>query len=116
MAVDTEKMDFRIYNKVGGLSGPAIHPIAVKMVFDVVSEVPIPVIGCGGVEKSEDGVEFLLLGAKAFQIGTVLFYNPKAPINILEGIANYLTRKGFKSVNDIIGKIKTSQNQTSKCS
>lgn len=116
MAIDTEKMDFRIYNKVGGLSGPAIHPIAVKMIFDVVSEVPIPVIGCGGVEKAEDGIEFLLIGAKAFQIGTVLFYNPKAPLQILEGILNYLERKNFKSVNEIIGKIIVKQNKESKCS
>lgn len=116
MAIDTENFNFRIFNKVGGLSGPAIHPIAVKMVFDVVSEVPIPVVGCGGVEKAEDGIEFLLLGAKAFQVGTVLFYNPKAPEEILGGIINYLKRKGFDSVNEIIGKIKVMQNQKGECS
>ncbi|NMB98647.1 MAG: dihydroorotate dehydrogenase [Thermoanaerobaculaceae bacterium] len=113
MAIDTEKMDFRIFNKVGGLSGPAIHPIAVKMVFDVVSEVPIPIIGCGGVEKGSDGIEFLLLGARAFQVGTALFYNPKAPLDIINELKEYLKRKGFNSIKEIIGKIKTKEKE--KC-
>lgn len=113
MAIDTEKMDFRIFNKVGGLSGPAIHPIAVKMVFDVVSEVQIPIIGCGGVEKGSDGIEFLLLGARAFQVGTALFYNPKAPLDIINELKEYLKRKGFNSIKEIIGKIKTKEKE--KC-
>lgn len=113
MAIDTEKMDFRIFNKVGGLSGPAIHPIAVKMVFDIVSEVPIPIIGCGGVEKGSGAIEFLLLGARAFQVGTALFYNPKVPIDIINELKEYLKRKGFNSIKEIIGKLKTKEKE--KC-
>lgn len=116
MAVDVEKMDFRISNKVGGLSGPAIHPIAVKMVYDVVGEVPIPVIGCGGVENAENGIEFLLLGARAFQVGTALFYNPNAPVEIIHGIKDYLKRKKLKSVKEVVGRMKAKNKGKDSCS
>ncbi len=106
MAIDVENFKFRVSNKVGGLSGPVIHPIALKMVYDVLDEVPIPVIGCGGVSKFEDGIEFLLVGAKAFQVGTSLFYNPIGPVEIIEGLKDYLQRKSLNSVSDIIGKMK----------
>ncbi len=109
MAIDVENFKFRVSNKVGGLSGPAIHPIALKMVYDVLDEVPIPVIGCGGVSKAQDGVEFLLIGAKAFQVGTSLFYNPETPVEIIEGLKDYLQRKSLNSVSDIIGKMKNNK-------
>jgi len=105
MAVDVEKIEFRIHNRIGGLSGPAIHPIAVRMVNEACQTVKVPVIGCGGVEKAEDGVEFMLLGAKAFQVGTALFRNPLAPVEIIEGLHKYLDRHGFDSMEEVIGKI-----------
>lgn len=111
MAIDVERMEFRIQNKVGGLSGPAIHPIAVKMVYDAVESVPIPVIGCGGVSKAKEGIEFLLVGAKAFQVGTALFYNPLAPKEIIADLINYLERKSFSKLEDLIGKMRKKEEE-----
>jgi len=105
MAVDVEKIEFRIHNKIGGLSGPAIHPIAVRMVHEACQAVKVPVVGCGGVEKAEDGLEFMLLGAKAFQVGTALFRNPLAPIEIIEGLGQYLERHDFSGIDEVIGRI-----------
>jgi dihydroorotate dehydrogenase (NAD+) catalytic subunit len=105
MAVDVEKLEFRIFNKIGGLSGPAIHPIAVRMVNEACQTVNVPVIGCGGVENAEDGLEFMILGAKAFQVGTALFRNPLSPVEIIEGLEKYLERHAFSNINEIIGKI-----------
>lgn len=103
MSIDIERRVPVLANKVGGLSGPAIRPVAVRMVWQVAQAVNIPVIGMGGILTWQDAVEFLLAGAKAVSIGTGNFVNPLAPLEVLEGIENYCHRHGFTSVNDIVG-------------
>jgi dihydroorotate dehydrogenase (NAD+) catalytic subunit len=90
-------------NITGGLSGPAIKPVALRMVWQVVERVSVPVIGIGGIMTAKDALEFLILGAKAVQIGTANFINPHATIEIIEGIKNYLSDSKIKDVNEIIG-------------
>jgi dihydroorotate dehydrogenase (NAD+) catalytic subunit len=103
MSVDLKTRTSHLKNIIGGLSGPAIKPIALRMVWQVVKRVSVPVIGIGGIMTAQDALEFLFLGAKAVQIGTANFINPHATIDILEGIQNYLQSKKIKDVNDIIG-------------
>ena len=103
MAIDIETFRPKIANVTGGFSGPAIKPIAVRMVYEAAHAVRIPVIGMGGITTGEDAVEFLLAGAKAVAVGTAIFADPMAPVKVIKGINDYLDRKGFKSVNDIIG-------------
>lgn len=103
MAIDIETFRPKIANVTGGFSGPAIKPIAVRMVYEAAHAVRIPVIGMGGITTGEDAVEFFLAGAKAVAIGTAIFADPMAPVKVIKGINDYLDRKGFKSVNDIIG-------------
>ena len=103
MAVDVNKMKPMLSTVTGGLSGPAIKPVALRMVWQVARAVKIPVIGMGGIMNANDAIEFLLAGASAVQIGTVTFIEPDAPVKILEGIENYLNDKGFSDVNEIIG-------------
>ncbi len=95
-----------IRNNVAGLSGPAVLPVAIRMVWQVASRVKIPVVGMGGISTWQDAIEMLLAGATALQIGTVLFTDPYAPIKILEGIDNYMTKNGIKSLSEITGGIK----------
>ncbi|MBW1974238.1 MAG: dihydroorotate dehydrogenase [Deltaproteobacteria bacterium] len=106
MAVDIYTRTPRLGNVIGGLSGPAIKPIALKCVFDVVQAVDIPVIGIGGIATAEDALEFLLVGAKAVQVGSVNLTNPRASIEILEGIRNFLIEQGISNVEDYIGTLK----------
>ena len=103
MAIDIETIRPKIANVTGGFSGPAIKPIAVRMVYEAAHAVRIPVIGMGGITTGEDAVEFFLAGAKAVAVGTAIFADPMAPVKVIKGINDYLDRKGFKSVNDIIG-------------
>jgi dihydroorotate dehydrogenase (NAD+) catalytic subunit len=105
MAVDAEKMKPSLSTTTGGLSGPAIKPIALRMVWQVARAVKIPVIGMGGIMTSSDAIEFLLAGASAVQIGTASFIDPQASVKILEGIENFMLRKGFSDLNEIIGLI-----------
>ena len=104
MAIDTETSRPILANKFGGLSGPAIKPMAIRCVYDIYRSVDIPIIGCGGISNWQDAVEFMLAGASAVQIGTAIAYKG---INIFhsvnEGIETYLKRKGFKNVNEIVG-------------
>jgi dihydroorotate dehydrogenase (NAD+) catalytic subunit len=90
-------------NIFGGLSGPAIKPIALAMVYRVVEAVKIPVIGCGGIASSEDAIEFLMAGASSVQIGTVNMINPAGVLEIIDGINGFLDEKGYKSLKDIVG-------------
>jgi dihydroorotate dehydrogenase (NAD+) catalytic subunit len=106
MAIDVEKREFRISNKIGGLSGPALKPIAVRIVYQVTKAVTIPVVGIGGIGTAADALEFLLAGAKAFQVGTALFVDPQCPYAILNGIEDYCVRHGFPSVESLVGQIK----------
>ena len=101
MAIDIETFRPKIANVTGGFSGPAIKPIAVRMVYEAAHAVRIPVIGMGGITTGEDAVEFFLAGAKAVAVGTAIFADPMAPVKVIKGINDYLDRKGFKSVNDI---------------
>jgi dihydroorotate dehydrogenase (NAD+) catalytic subunit len=103
MSVDIMKMRPALSTVTGGLSGPAIKPIALRMVWQVANAVKIPVIGMGGIMSASDALEFLLAGASAVQIGTASFVDPQASVNILEGIENYLVKKGFSDIKDIIG-------------
>jgi dihydroorotate dehydrogenase (NAD+) catalytic subunit len=105
MSVDVEKMRPALSTITGGLSGPAIKPIALRMVWQVAKAVRIPVIGMGGIMTTSDALEFLLAGASAVQIGTASFIDPQASIKILEGIENYLVEKGFSDIKEIIGYI-----------
>lgn len=105
MSVDVEKMKPALSTITGGLSGPAIRPVALRMVWQVANAVRIPVIGVGGIMTTSDALEFLLAGASAIQIGTASFIDPQASIKILEGIENYLIQKGFADIKEIIGYI-----------
>ena len=106
MAIDAQTRRPKLANIIGGLSGPAIKPIALRMVWQVASAVAIPVIGIGGIDKAEDAIEFLLAGATAVQVGTANFYNPAATGQILSGIENYLRQQGESSVRSIIGTLR----------
>ena len=103
MSVDFKKRKPHLKNITGGLSGPAIKPVALRMVWQVVQRVSVPVIGIGGIMTAEDALEFLILGAKAVQIGTASFINPRATMDILEGMQDYLERNKIKDINQIIG-------------
>ena len=105
MAIDIETRRPKIANITGGLSGPAVKPVAIKMVYETAKSVNIPIIGMGGIFTGEDAVEFLLAGASAVAVGTAIFADPMSPVKVLHGIEEYLTRHHYTSVNDIIGKV-----------
>ncbi len=105
MKIDIERQTFALANKTGGMSGPAIHPIAVRMVYQVAAATTLPIIGMGGIETAEDAIEMMLAGATAVSIGTANFYNPTATIDVIEGIEAYLERKGIEDIKDIIGLV-----------
>ena len=104
MAIDTETTVPILSNKTGGLSGPAIKPVAIRCVYEIYERVKVPIIGCGGITNWRDAVEFLLAGATAVQIGTAIaLKGPSVFKKVTRGIDAYLRRKGFKSVNEIVG-------------
>jgi len=103
LAVDIRRRRPVLPRAKGGLSGPAIKPIALRMVYDVANAVRIPVIGCGGIRTGEDAIEFLMAGATAVQVGTATFANPRAPLDILEGLTRWLSIEGVSDVREIIG-------------
>ncbi|MBW2636694.1 MAG: nitronate monooxygenase, partial [Deltaproteobacteria bacterium] len=88
-------------------SGPAIKPVALRMVWEVVQAVSVPVIGVGGIMEAGDALEFLVAGARAVQVGTANFVNPRSTVEIIEGIAAYMERKGIDDIEDLIGTLKT---------
>ena len=106
MKVDVERQSFLLANKTGGMSGPAVHPIAVRMVYEAANAVSLPIIGMGGITTWQDAVEMMLVGATAVSVGTANFMNPTATVDIIEGIEDYLSRHGIASVKDIIGRVK----------
>ncbi len=106
MAVDINTQRPILGNATGGLSGPAIKPIALKMVWDAYNAVKIPIIGIGGIMSAQDAIEFILCGASAVQVGTANFINPKASLEIIEGIEKYLKKKNLKDVNELIGRLR----------
>lgn len=105
MKINIDRQTFVLANKTGGLSGPAIHPVAVRMVYEASNAVKIPVIGMGGIEKWQDAVEMMLAGASAVAVGAANFYNPEAPIQIIDGIEKYLDDHGIEKVSDIVGAV-----------
>ncbi len=109
MSVDTEKRIPHLKNITGGLSGPAIRPIALRMVWEVVKKVSIPVIGIGGIVEGDDALQFMITGASAVQVGTGNFIDPRATRNILDGIESYLARHGIEDVNELIGTLETAE-------
>lgn len=106
MRIDINTRRPIIHNNTGGLSGAAVFPVAVRMVWQVANAIKIPIIGMGGITTWEDAVEMLMAGATALQIGTVLFSDPYAPIKINEGINNFLDKNGIKSVTELTGTVK----------
>ncbi|MEW5908349.1 MAG: dihydroorotate dehydrogenase [Thermodesulfobacteriota bacterium] len=105
MAIDVKSRRPRLANITGGLSGPAVKPVALRMVWQVVNAVRIPVIGIGGILTAEDALEFLIAGARAIEVGTANFINPRSTIEILDGIERYLIAEGIEHIDGIIGSI-----------
>lgn len=106
MKIDINRQTFAVANKTGGLSGPAVKPVAVRMVYQVANTVKIPIIGMGGIATAEDALEFILAGATAVSIGTANFHNPRTTLEVIEGIEKYMVNKGVSDVNDLIGIVK----------
>ena len=105
MRIDINTRRPILKNNVGGLSGPAIFPVAVRMVWQVANRVKIPVIGMGGIEKWQDAIEMMMAGANAIQIGAAMFYNPKAPIEVIDGMQQWMQDNGVKDINEIVGTV-----------
>ena len=111
MAIDVESRRPKLSNVVGGLSGPAIRPIAVRMVYECRRAVKIPVIGMGGIARAEDALEFIIAGATAVQVGTANFVDPFIWSKLLDGIRQYMQRQGLRRVADLVGTIDTSSRE-----
>ncbi len=109
MAIDVERRAPILANTTGGMSGPAIHPMAVKLVWDVAQAISAPIIGIGGIASTKDALEFLIAGASAVAIGTANFTDPTTCLSIIEGIENYLLRHKFAEVRALTGTLKTSK-------
>lgn len=105
MAVDIKKRKAVLSTVTGGLSGPAVKPVAMRMVWQVAKAVQIPVVGLGGISNASDAIEFILAGASAIQIGTANFVDPMVSIKVIEGIEEYMNQNGFTNVNDMIGLV-----------
>lgn len=105
MKIDIHKRTFALANRTGGMSGPAIRPVAVRMVYQASHAVKIPVIGMGGIATAEDAIEFLLAGATAVSVGAVNFMNPYATVEIIEGIEQYMTKYGVEDIQELIGAV-----------
>nr|WP_294492957.1 dihydroorotate dehydrogenase [uncultured Mediterraneibacter sp.] len=103
MKIDIHRKTFALANKTGGVSGPAIHPIAVRMVYEAANAVKVPVIGMGGIAKAEDAIEMILAGASAVSVGTANFHDPGVTMDIVDGIEEYMRQQGFESVDEMIG-------------
>jgi len=106
MSIDLKNRTPHLKNITGGLSGPAIKPVALRMVWQVAQKIAIPVIGIGGIMTAEDALEFMVAGAKAVQIGTANFINPRATIEIIDGMRRYVQENKMKSINDIVGTLR----------
>src|SRR2546426_6591631 len=106
MAIDTDTFKPRIHTITGGLSGPAIRPITLRMAHQCAHAVKIPVIGLGGITRAEDAVEYFLAGASAIQVGTASFYDPRAPLQVLDDLEDFLKKRRISSIRDIVGQMK----------
>ena len=106
MKIDIERRRFALANKTGGMSGPAIKPVAVRMVWQCANAVNIPIIGMGGIATAEDAIEFMMAGATAVAVGAMNFVNPYATAQIADGIEAFMEKHGIEDINDIIGCVK----------
>lgn len=106
MKIDIYRRKFALANKTGGMSGPAIKPVAVRMVYQAASAVKIPVIGMGGIATAEDALEFIMAGATAVSVGTANFFNPYATVEIVEGIEKFMEQQGVRDIHELIGCVK----------
>lgn len=106
MKIDIERQTFALANKTGGLSGPAIKPVAVRMVYQAAQAVKIPIIGMGGICSAADAIEFILAGASAVSVGTANFMNPYTTVEVVKGIEDYMIRHGVTDIKDLIGIVK----------
>lgn len=106
MKIDINRRQFAVANKTGGVSGPAIKPIAVRMVYQVANAVQLPIIGMGGICNYEDAIEFMMAGATMVSVGTANFNNPYATMEIIDGISGFMEEKGIKDINELIGCVK----------
>jgi len=103
IAIDISRRKPLLGNVSGGLSGPAIKPIALYMVYEVAGAAKVPVVGIGGIATASDALEFIMAGASAIQVGTANFTNPKAPLEVLEGIEEFMAKEGVKDIAELIG-------------
>ena len=103
MKIDIHRRTFAVANKTGGLSGPAIKPVAVRMVYQVAHAVQIPIIGMGGIMTGEDAIEFIMAGATAVSVGTATFHDPMASVKVVEGIETYMKQYGVEDINELRG-------------
>lgn len=106
MKIDINRRTFAIANKTGGMSGPAVKPVAVRMVYQVANAISLPIIGMGGIATAEDALEFILAGASAVSVGTANFYNPYATVEIVEGIEDYMRKHQVEDIADLVGCVK----------
>lgn len=106
MKIDINKRKFLLANKTGGMSGPAVKPVALRMVYQTVNAVSIPVIGMGGIASAEDALEFIMAGASMVAIGTANFFNPRTTLDVIEGIEKYMKTNGVEDIHELIGCVK----------
>ena len=105
MKIDIDRRTFVLANKTGGMSGPAIHPIAVRMVYQTAQAVKLPLIGMGGIATAEDAIEMILAGATAVSVGTANFVDPRTTIKVVEGIESYMRKYGVKDIHELVGAV-----------
>ena len=105
MKIDVNRRTFALANRTGGLSGPAIKPVAVRMVYETAQKVHVPIIGMGGITNAEDALEFILAGATAVAVGTANFHNPYATIETIQGIQSYMEKNGINDIKELIGAV-----------
>ena len=106
MKIDVNRRTFAVANKTAGVSGPAIHPIAVRMVYQVANAIKLPIIGMGGVATTEDALEMIMVGASAVAVGTANFHNPYATVEIIKGIEEYMKKNSISDIHELIGCVK----------
>ena len=106
MKIDVQRRTFALANKTGGMSGPAVKPVAVRMVYQVAQAVEIPIIGMGGIVTAEDALEFILAGASAVSVGTANFFRPEATLEVVRGIEEYMEKNGVKHIQELIGAVR----------
>ena len=106
MKIDIHRQKFVLANKTGGLSGPAIKPVAVRMVYQTAQVVKVPIIGMGGISNAEDALEFIMAGASAVAVGTANFRNPYTTVEVVDGIQAYMQQHGVEDINTLIGCVK----------